>query len=46
MKQRFSLVMEDDEITARIDALAREYDLPTQEVLRQLVVTGLEEIED
>ena len=46
MRQQFSLVVEDDRLADRIDTLAREYELPTQEVIRQLVETGLEEIED
>lgn len=34
----------DPERAKRIEALAREYDLTTQEVLQQLVTVGLEEI--
>jgi predicted DNA-binding protein len=45
MSQRLSLVC-DDEIAERVDALAREYGLPRQEVLRQIIETGLEEIEN
>jgi len=44
MAQRLSLVCE-DELAERVDALAREYGLPRQEVLRQVIETGLEEIE-
>jgi predicted DNA-binding protein len=44
MGRRLSLVC-DDEIVERVDALAREYGLPRQEVLRQVIETGLEETE-
>lgn len=44
MAQRISLVC-DDHLAERVDALAREYELPRQEVLRQLIATGLDEIE-
>ncbi|MFB6295799.1 MAG: ribbon-helix-helix protein, CopG family [Halobacteriales archaeon] len=44
MGRRLSLVC-DDEVIERVDALAREYGLPRQEVLRQVIETGLEEIE-
>lgn len=44
MAQRVSLVC-DDHLVERVDALAREYDLPRQEVIRQLLTTGLEEID-
>ncbi len=33
-----------DETVADIDALAREYDVPREEVVRQLVQVGLEEV--
>jgi len=35
----------EDETVADIDALAREYGVPREEVVRQLVQTGLEEVE-
>lgn len=44
MGQRMSVVCSDD-LAERVDALAREYGLPKQEVVRQLLEKGLEEIE-
>ena len=44
MDRRLSVVCEDD-LADRIEALAREYNLPTQEVLRQVIEVGLEEID-
>lgn len=43
MPQRVSLVC-DDHLVDQVDELAREFDLPRQEVLRQLILTGLEEL--
>lgn len=45
MTRRLSLVCDDD-LVERVDALAREYGLPRQEVLRQVIETGLDEIEN
>jgi predicted transcriptional regulator len=42
--QRLSFVCDED-LLARVDALAREYDMSRQEVLRQAVEVGLETIE-
>ncbi|MFC4450994.1 MULTISPECIES: CopG family transcriptional regulator [Halorussus] len=44
MERRYSITCERDR-AKRIETLAREYDLTTQEVLRQLIEVGLEEIE-
>lgn len=44
MERRYAITCERDR-ARRIEALAREYDLTTQEVLEQLVEVGLEEIE-
>ncbi len=44
MERRYSVNFE-RERAKRIETLAREYDLTTQEVLQQLVEVGLEEIE-
>ncbi|MFC7082297.1 CopG family transcriptional regulator [Halorussus caseinilyticus] len=44
MERRYSFTCERD-LAERIEALAREYDLTTQEVLQQLVTVGLEEIQ-
>lgn len=44
MGQRMSVVCSDD-LAERIDALAREYGLPKQEVLRQLIERGLDDVE-
>lgn len=41
MPRRYSIVC-DDAVAARIDAIAREYDLPEGEVVKQLVEIGLE----
>ena len=43
MERRYSFTCERD-LAKRIESLAREYDLTTQEVLQQLVTVGLEEI--
>jgi predicted DNA-binding protein len=45
MDQRLSFVC-GEAVADRIDALAREYGLHRQEVLRQVIEVGLEEIED
>lgn len=45
MKRRYSIPCERDR-AKRIEELAREYDLTTQEVLQQLIEVGLEAIED
>ncbi|WP_137284483.1 CopG family transcriptional regulator [Halorussus salinisoli] len=44
MERRYSFTCERD-LAKRIETLAREYDLTTQEVLHQLVAVGLEEIQ-
>ena len=44
MDRRLSLVC-DDETAERVEELARRYGLPKQEVLRQVIRIGLEEIE-
>ncbi|WP_128476591.1 CopG family transcriptional regulator [Halorussus pelagicus] len=44
MESRYSITFERDR-AKRIETLAREYDLTTQEVLQQLIEVGLEEIE-
>ena len=44
MERRYSIACERDR-AKRIESLAREYDLTTQEVLQQLIEVGLEEIE-
>lgn len=44
MTQRYSLVC-DDRLVARIDAIAREYELTETEVLHQLIAIGLEQRE-
>ena len=41
--QKFSVVC-DDSLSADIEELAREYDLSEQEVLRQLIENGLDEV--
>lgn len=41
MPRRYSVVCDDD-LSERVDALSREYDLTEQEVLRQLLRRGLE----
>ena len=44
MARRYSVTCDRD-VADRIEVLAREYDLTTQEVLQQLLVVGLEEVE-
>ena len=44
MERHYSITCERDR-AKRIESLAREYDLTTQEVLQQLIEVGLEEIE-
>ena len=44
MPRRFSIVC-DDEVGERVAALAREYDLTEEAVLRQLIERGLEQTE-
>lgn len=44
MPRRYAVVCDDD-LAERIDALAREYGLTEQEVLRQLLRQGLERAE-
>jgi hypothetical protein len=44
VQRHYSLTC-DRELARRIETLAHEYDLTTEEVLQQLVVVGLEEIE-
>lgn len=44
MERRYAITC-DRTLARRIDALAREYDLTSQEVLQQLITVGLEEIE-
>jgi len=41
--RKYSVVC-DDSLAADIESLAREYDLSEQEVLRQLIENGLEEL--
>ena len=45
MEQRLSFVA-DGRLAQQVNKLAREYDLPTEEVLRQLVTVGLEEVDE
>lgn len=45
MPRRLSLLA-DEGLAKRVDALAEEYDLPRQEVLRQVIEVGLEELEN
>ena len=45
MPTRFSVVCDDDRARA-ISSLAREYDITEEEVLRQLIDLGFDEIED
>jgi len=45
MERRYAIDC-DEELARRIETLAREYDLTTQEVLHQLVTLGLEEVDD
>jgi hypothetical protein len=43
MPERFTLVCDDD-LARQVRALAREYDLTEEEVLRQLVDLGMDEL--
>jgi predicted transcriptional regulator len=43
--QRHYSITCDPELAKRIETLAHEYDLTTEEVIQQLVAVGLEEIE-
>jgi len=45
MNRRLSVVCEED-LADRVESLARQYNLPTQEVLRQIIEVGLDEIEN
>ncbi|WP_436926322.1 CopG family transcriptional regulator [Halosimplex amylolyticum] len=45
MPTRYSVVCDDD-CAREIKAIARQYDLTEEEVLRQLVETGLEHLEE
>jgi hypothetical protein len=45
MPTRYTVVCDDDR-AREIKAIARQYDLTEEEVLRQLVETGLEELEE
>ncbi|WP_256296475.1 CopG family transcriptional regulator [Haloarchaeobius salinus] len=45
MAKRYAVVCGDD-VSERIERLAREYDLTEQAVLRQLIERGLEQTED
>lgn len=45
MVRRFSVLC-DDSLARRVDSLAREYDLSTEEAVRQLITVGLNNIED
>lgn len=45
MPTRFTVVCDDDRARA-IQSLAREYDITEEEVLRQLVDLGLEDVEE
>ena len=44
MERSYSIVCEED-LALQVETLAREYDLTRQEVLRQLIAVGLEEID-
>jgi hypothetical protein len=44
VQRHYSLTC-DRELAKRIETLAHEYDLTTEEVIQQLVAVGLEEIE-
>lgn len=44
MSRRLSLVCDED-LARQVESVAREYDLPEQEVLRQIIEIGLEEID-
>ena len=43
MERCYSITCDSD-LAKRIDSLAHEYELTTQEVLQQLIVLGLDEI--
>lgn len=43
MARRFSVIC-DDALAEQIESLAREYELTQEEVLRQLITAGLDEI--
>ncbi len=43
MAERVSIVCEDN-LVSEVDQLAREYGLPRQEVIRQLMSAGLKEL--
>ncbi|WP_232686452.1 ribbon-helix-helix protein, CopG family [Halobacterium zhouii] len=43
MPRKLSVVCEDS-LAAEVDELAQEYDIPKQEVLRQLIEQGLESV--
>ncbi|PSP82423.1 CopG family transcriptional regulator [Halobacteriales archaeon QS_1_68_17] len=45
MPTRYTVVFEDDEHVREIRTLAREYDLTEEEVLRQLIDVGLEQLD-
>jgi predicted transcriptional regulator len=45
MPTRYTVVCDDD-LADRVGMLAREYDLTEEEVIRQLVDIGLEEVGD
>lgn len=45
MAERVSLVC-DDHLVNEVDQIAREYKIPRQEVLRQLLTAGLEDLRD
>lgn len=45
MDRQFSVVC-DDALARRVEALAREYGLTREEVLRQLISVGLEEVDE
>ncbi|PSQ61393.1 MAG: CopG family transcriptional regulator [Halobacteriales archaeon SW_9_67_25] len=45
MPTRFTVVCDDD-VAGRVADLARQYDLTEEEVLRQLVELGLDEIDE
>jgi predicted transcriptional regulator len=44
MERSYSITCDPD-LAKRVESLAREYDLTTQEVLEQLVAVGLEEVD-
>ncbi|WP_435364912.1 CopG family transcriptional regulator [Haloarchaeobius sp. DYHT-AS-18] len=45
MTKRYSIVCGED-MSERVDALAQEFDLTEQAVLRQLIERGLEQVEN